>query len=254
MVSFVEDIIKMSNSIKVFPRIKEYEPLVELYPPQPANKFLPDWYKSQTKLQREDPDTLFASSCPAIKGYMLDGIVFPLWSDIEITIEHEEQVTWNVRVGDSLSIPKGQHWVQTHHNSQTKGMNINSLENIGALKFIPPYYIKTEENIGLEFIDTFYHFRKDLRLLPGQVETDIWNEVNFPFEFYKDVKDLIGTTIKMEAGTPLILAKPYDIKRDKYEVDILEYNDKATKEFIKNDVLNAASSYDWTTYRKRFRK
>jgi len=31
--------------IEIIPKLKRYEPLIEMYPPQLANKFLPEWYK-----------------------------------------------------------------------------------------------------------------------------------------------------------------------------------------------------------------
>ena len=33
--------------VNIYPRIKEFEHLLELYPPIKANKFLPEWYKNQ---------------------------------------------------------------------------------------------------------------------------------------------------------------------------------------------------------------
>lgn len=251
MVSLEEVILKMFDTIEIFPREKQFEEITQLYKPEPANKYLPEWYKKQVKAQKENDDTLFASNCPAIRDYMLDGLVIPLWSDIEITFG-EKHIEWQVTLGRSLHFDTEVQWITNHNISQTKYMDINTVD-YGALKLCPPYYFSTKKNVGIEFVDVFYHFRKDIRLFPGRVESDIWNEINFPFEFYRPAEELIGTKMIIEAGTPLMIARTYDITRKKTKLKFNKYGGKKTKNFAKLDVLNASRSYDWKRYRKLFR-
>jgi hypothetical protein len=66
-----------------------------------------------------------------------------------------------------------------------------------VLKMSLPYKIVVPEGYNIKYSDPFYHFRKDIRCLPGIVEADKWGYVAFPFEILSD-------NFVMEAGTPLI--------------------------------------------------
>lgn len=77
------------TEINIYPKQKELEHLLELYPPQAANKFLPEWYKKQKSNSKEsfysDGKDIQAKRCPAIVEELTRGIVIPSWSDIYIT-------------------------------------------------------------------------------------------------------------------------------------------------------------------------
>ena len=54
--------------IEIIPKLKRYEPLIEMYPPQLANKFLPEWYKKQTSYKRGDVNTSNLSNAWQLKN------------------------------------------------------------------------------------------------------------------------------------------------------------------------------------------
>lgn len=233
--------------INIYPLYKSFEPLLELYPPLPANKFIPEWYKSQKLTHTVDNKKIpNAKKCPAIQDYMLDGFVIPAWSDITLT-KLDNRIKWEVAVGNSETLPQDFNWIGGQDLKQIKGMNINYLENYGILKLVCPYYFETQKGYGLEFQDMFYHFRKDIRFLPGKVKTDVWNEVNFPFEFYENVNNKNNYSIEIKAGEPLIMVKPYKINNS-FKLNINKYNENVIKKITKRNILHSSLSMDWNKF------
>lgn len=235
--------------IDIYPVHKSFNTLLELYPPVLANKFIPKWYKSQ-KLTHIDNNKEISNAkrCPAIQDYMFDGFVIPAWSDITL-IKTNNGIQWVVSVGNSFALPQDYTWISGQSEKQITGMNINALDNYGVLKLNSPYYFRTEKGYGLEFQDLFYQFRKDIKFLPARVRTDIWNEVNFPFEFYENIEKKDNFKIEIKAGDPLIMVKPYKID-ESFKLNINNFDDKINKEIEKQNILNSSLSMSWNKYIK----
>jgi hypothetical protein len=236
------------SNIEIYPKSKVFENILELYPPQLANKFLPDWYKKNKIITNKldlykDNHNLHAKNCPAITEEITNGIIIPAWSDIYININNGS-VYWEVSLGKSISFD----WISNHNDKQIKLMELNELQSTGILKFNSPYLIKTNKGYGTEFKDMFYHHRKNIRLLPGMVETDIWHEINFPFEFLYNTKD-IKTEFIIEAGDPLIMLKPYQ-KKIKYSLKVNKYNQDIIDKQFKNDISLYSKSHSWKDFKK----
>jgi len=235
--------------IEIYPYDKMGETILELYPLQPANKFLPEWYKKQKVHQRgtetySNLGTEFrtAKQCPAIQDFVSDGYIIPAWSDIYIS-QQNNQVVWNnFNDGDQIS---------HQPESQLIGMDTNHVSGFGALKLISPYLFKTPKGYGIHFFDPFYHFKKNIKILPGKVETDIWNEVNFPFEFYKPLEEWEeGEVLFIKAGEPLIQIVMYDKKLLKYDISLNKYNEKFLEEKKKDEIALTSVSSSFPAYKK----
>lgn len=250
--------------IKIYPINKKFEGLLELYPPVPGNKILPEWYKKQTifnkskALDKKDyieygSSTIRpAKQCPAIQETLTDCIVVPSWSDIYIHKEESGDFNWEVEVGNLNMYPelKSFEYIKRHDESQTKGMKLNDIQGYGILKLISPYYYSTPKGYGLEFSDPFYHHRRNIKIIPGKAETDKWHEVNHPFEFYYDLNIHKKKSFVIKAGDPLFTIKPYKINDEKPTVQINKYNEKFEKVQIKNFTLLSSLSSSWIRYKE----
>ena len=184
---------------------------MNLYPPVLANKFLPEWYKKQKSYKRGDINTssIFsawdkrqAKKCPAIQEVVTQGIVIPAWTDIHIVKNDNE---WNGTIGVEVY----DNDIEYQNQNQIEHMNLNAIDNYGILKLNSPYTFVTPSGYGMEFQDPFYHIRRNIKLLPGKVETDIWHSANFPFEFYEDLNKLDKKHIFIKAVDPLLICNPY---------------------------------------------
>jgi hypothetical protein len=236
--------------INIYPRTLEFETIINNFPPQPANKFLPEWYK-KNKIANSlesfgsDGTPPHAKNCPAIQEEITNGIVIPAWSDMFFEIK-DNIVNWEFSVGNVVKPPFG--WISNHHAEQTKMMNLNTLYNYGVLKLMSPYFIETVEGYGTAFRDPFYHHRKNIRLLPGMVETDIWHETNFPFEFITDTKD-VKTKFVINAGDPLLMLTPYK-KEETLNLNVRQYDEKFYKKQQTKSTYLHANSNKWHKIKK----
>ena len=117
-------------NVDIYPRHKEFENLLELYPPVLANKFLPEWYKSKKlgsyfDLINSDDAGQNAKNCPAIQDEITNGIIIPSWSDVYIFVDSDGVTNWNVKVGGSYS--SEHNWIAHQSFTQIEDMNLNSV-------------------------------------------------------------------------------------------------------------------------------
>ena len=68
--------------------------LTELEPVQPANKFLPDWFKKMPRwLEEDNPfDKGTFKNCPGIVDFYKDAFVIPLWADFYLNVSEKTLV------------------------------------------------------------------------------------------------------------------------------------------------------------------
>ena len=207
--------------IEIIPADKKFEPLLDLYKPLPANKFLPEWYKKMGRgdlLDSELADTaeenVTAKKCPAIQDMLTEGFILPMWGNFFFKSIYDEEGNivnqkWNISTakayGENADAMIGLH---TYH--QTKGWNVGRTIDGTLLKIACPWKFLVPKGYSLLYIDPFYHFRDDIRLLSGLVEADKWGLITFPFEFINNDKFMI------EAGSPMVQVIP--IKREKLEI------------------------------------
>lgn len=244
--------------INIYPIHKEFEPLLELYPPVKARDFLPNWYKKQSGYNKHDikwgPTVKSAKVCPAITYELTDGIILPAWSDILLRYDNKE-ARWYCSAGDNnwrSSSAEKFEWLSTHNPQQTEYMDLN-IGTYGAIKLNSPYYIKTENGVWTKFTDLFHHIRRDIKLIPGTVETDIWHEVNFPFEFNKPLEDNLEENIIIKAGDPLVMLTPMKANNIKPTVTINKYDQDFIDEFRVYEMKQRSQSLSWRKY-KQYRK
>jgi len=211
--------------IQVIPNKPEFESLLELYPPILASKIKPEWYK-KLPLEYPDPgeamDMSTARKCPAIQDIINTGLIIPMWGKFFFKTRKLEEGHWEQRwwiQNEHVYDEDLKYHLGTHSQDQIGDMGIKTTLNKAVLKMTLPYTIKVPEGYNIMYSDPFYHFRKDIRCLPGIVEADKWGQITFPFEVLK-------SNFIMEAGTPLVHCLVY--KREKETINII--TEKGTHE------------------------
>ena len=96
----------------------------------------------------------------------------------------------------------------------------------------------------------FQIIRRNIKILPGRVETDIWHSANFLFEFYEDLNKFEKKHIFIKAGEPLLICNIY--KKEKYKLDLqLENYDEKHQEIIYTQHITSKSvSQSWVDYKE----
>tara|TARA_R100000781_G_scaffold71261_1_gene44674 strand:- start:199 stop:933 length:735 start_codon:yes stop_codon:yes gene_type:complete len=209
--------------ITVIPTQKEFKKFLEHFPPILSNSKLPDWYKTIPRGNDldfylntfHDTGPLTAKACPAIQDTLTAGIIIPLWSKLAFRTTRDDEGNIKEQRWDLLARNATGHnleiFLDQHAPEQLKGLELKKNVNNTVLKLQLPYYIKVPDGYNIFYTDPFYHFRQDIRCLPGIVEGDKWGTVAFPFEILKD-------NFIIEPGTPLVQA--YIFKREKEKIDL----------------------------------
>tara|TARA_R100001198_G_C5203971_1_gene191934 strand:- start:156 stop:908 length:753 start_codon:yes stop_codon:yes gene_type:complete len=241
--------------IKIYPVNKTAETLMKLYPPVLANKFLPEWYKKQDSYKRGNINTssIFeawgqrqAKKCPAIQEIVTQGIVIPAWTDVYII---KNGSYWDWSVGQEVYPNENEGDIGYHNTHQIEGMDLNVIPGYGILKFMSPYSFVTPKGYGLEFQDPFYHIRRDIKILPGKVETDIWHTANFLFEFYKDLDKEKREHIFIKAGEPLLICNVYKKEKNKIDLQLQNYDNKHQEIIDAQSIESKSMSQSWVDYK-----
>lgn len=221
--------------IEVIPKAKKFEDLVVAYPPQPANRFIPKWFKELhlgnemasflEEFHNVWSDKAFtAKKCPAIQDLMTEGVIIPLWGKMYMGHEYDDEGNaTQTYYGMTTDKAFDHNFFGSHFEKQVGDMDVG-LANLGRLdksilKLESPYKFIVPEGYNLMYVDPFYHFRKEIRLLEGLVEADKWGYITFPFSIQE--KEFI-----IPAGTPLIQVIPYKREKEKLKLEIRKGTEK----------------------------
>ena len=140
--------------VNIYPREEWLEPILKAFPPAPANKMLPNWYKDHINKKNQFSD--FGAECPAIRSVVTDGIIIPAWSDIYY-FRQTGNLQFELVLGSNTFSNYDFPWIAKHNPNQYAGMNLNDVKGEALLKLVSPYHFQTPKGYGLEFIDAFYH-------------------------------------------------------------------------------------------------
>ena len=203
-------------------------PLAQLYPPLPAKRMLPEWYKNISayshpftkgaaakelnQMQTDHAGTV--KKCMPVMDYITSGYILRNFIDISITRE------W----------PKGEEdcHIVTKHAAQLNPiafhspnqMPIPEIDELSYIyKFVGYWTVRTPPGYSTLFYQPHYFFEKRFTVMPAIVDTDVFEEpVSFPFVW--NDKGHTRQDYEIEAGTPLVVALPF--KRDEFQHSIAE--------------------------------
>lgn len=185
------------------------------YPPMPAKKVVPTWYKDMEPALHESTAMDFVKfggatsytikRCVPVLDFLTSGYVIRNQSDFMLSSnDAEDQSIWwyhHVTCVDNH--------VSYHPHKQCP-ININDSKK-SYFKIKTGYRIKTPPGYSCLFYQSPYAFEQKFTLFPGIVDTDVYDhEVLFP-GYINESKD----NITIEAGEPLIWVLPF--KRDEWE-------------------------------------
>jgi hypothetical protein len=183
--------------------------VAKLFPPIPAKKLLPDWYKDltiDTVPGQKQPWTSLSSvkRCVPVLDYMTSGYI--IRNHVDLLVAR----TWDDRRGEQvlfeykkteLNIP-----AVTYHDPKQMPLIRNGHQKTVA-KFTGMWGIETPPGYSCLFYQPHYFNETRFNILPGIVDTDQFsNPINFPF-IMSDSKE--NENFVIEAGTPLVCVLPF---------------------------------------------
>ena len=194
---FKEDIILFENG--------EQKTCPEEFSPQPASKFLPDWYKNLSsyngsKLNENGGPNSTAKKCVPLFDAISSGYILTTFCDIDVS-NNDGTHYFRWRIKDENLIDSHPHWQTGDHPKKQI--------NAGMYKYNNAWSIKTPPGYSCIIVPPM-HRDNPLVILPGIVDTDKYTDIiNFPFY----VKD--GFSGIVPAGTPIAQIIPY--KREPWQ-------------------------------------
>jgi hypothetical protein len=196
----------------------EHSQLSHLFPPVPAKKLVPDWYREKESaienVQRLSAGSNFTvKKCVPVLDYITSGYIIQNHADILI------KRSWNDTIGEDIVIDfklPGNYPISFHHVSQMPITRNGRLKKIA--KFNGVWGIKTPPGYSCLFYQPEYFNETRFKVFPAIVDTDQYTDpVGFPFMF----EDTTATEeYVIEAGTPLVCVFPF--KREDWEIEIKE--------------------------------
>jgi len=188
------------------------------YPPKPAIKEVPEWYKNTPEYVGENGKKIIVAGiipvtikkCIPVFDAMTSGYI--LYTQVDVQVEQKNNMPYDTWAD--------QNAIAFHPLEQAP---LHPSKN-GApyAKWNNPYSIKTSAGYSTLFISPMHNPNGIFTVLPGMVDTDSYTTpVNFPFT----LNDVTWEGL-IPAGTPIVQLIP--IKRDSWESKI--GSDKEIKE------------------------
>lgn len=184
--------------------------IVDLYPPQPASKIIPDWYKqipNEIMHGQEKHAVPTIKKCVPVLDYLTTGYILrhAYQTDFKVLNEHGRR--------DTEYMCPMKDYVSAHPHEQCP-IKIEG-DNHNYIKFNQPWMVRTPPGYSTLFFQPFYNMNEDYVMFPSVVDTDTHDDsVNFVGYAKQD--------FVADPGDPLMIAMPF--KRDNWKSEII-YDD-----------------------------
>ncbi len=189
----IEFIASTEDSLSVFDK------------PAPAKRFIPKWYKNQSRYTGSDKMTLGSNgnpnhtikACMPVLDVLTAGYIITMPADVYFSRDNDGgmQSTWSTDLIRAI---------ESHPVEQYNEFSVPEGYDKNALKIIQPWIIKTPPGYSCLFLQPSYRDDLPFMILPAIVDTDKHPlPINFPF-FIKN-----GFEGVVEYGTPIMQVIPF---------------------------------------------
>lgn len=209
----------------------------DLEQPQPASKFIPNWYKNmESKCIRESDKTLHTTvkRCMPVFDAMTNGYIITTYADIIVKqfpeIPNDIIINENTDISTLKKHPNYEFsWdakLSFHPIEQAPTHPSRGAHDISYPKWNNPWAIKTPPGYSTMFVQPM-HRESVFTILPGIVDTDeYYAAVHFPFVL-NNADTFEGI---IPAGTPMVQVIPF--KRDNWKMEFGNEKDNLEQEKI----------------------
>lgn len=197
---------------------------IEEIRPQPANKFIPQWWKEMPwdkslDESRHRPVGNLVRQCPMFPDFFSSGYILPMWADTTLFYKDGE---WRWKCGSDGSPFKISifHQSQFLDNSEYK---MNGINATALFQLHNPWKIKTSKGYSLLQLPLFYHFNNEFSVMPGIYDANIMTTEKLEIAYYGEGKEIF-----IKKGTPLVQYIPY--KKEKIDLVIRDFTNQDEKD------------------------
>jgi len=206
--------------VEIKPKIKfvtPYPRVAEMFPPVPAAKVLPDWWKRMPldAIDGGGHRVMTAKRCPAMGEQLSQGYVFSLWTDIRITTsEADDHLSWE-------SVWKEYDALEFFTPLASDGMPNVVGKHPWVMKFIFPWFIRATPGVSCTFLPLHYQ-EPDPRftILPGTFDCDVMPAINGVCTW--DLREGDETIV---SGTPIMTLVPFRRTQFRTEIEVVSMDE-----------------------------
>ncbi len=207
------------------------ETVMEYFPPLPASKLRPDWYKDlpryigNHKLDAKEMQQSGISqqketikACIPVQDYIGQGYILRYPADIMVTPEQvgDEQGWW--AASDTVKC--------SPHSHQQCPVHMNKKKNV-YFKVTHPWTVRTPPGYSCYFYQPEFFLEERIRFFPGVVDTDTYpSPANFPGLILSE------ETFTLKAGDPMMVVFPFKRESWEHEVKYAEEKQNPVRLFI----------------------
>jgi hypothetical protein len=189
--------------------VTPYKRVAEMFPPVPAAKALPDWWrKMPLDVTTEDAGkSMTVKRCPGIADHMGQGYVFNLWTDIRIrTFEVDDTLSWD-------SPWKEYDTLEFFTPQMTAGMPNMEDKHPWVMKFVFPWMVKASPGVSCMFLPLDFAPDPRFTIMPGTFECDVMPAIHGICSW--NLREGDETLL---SGTPIMQVFPF--RRTQFRTDI----------------------------------
>lgn len=179
--------------------------------PQPANKFLPEWYKdipvqhkNATHFYKKFLDIRTVKACPSFTDIFNLGYVIVAPFDVWFNLEDNGET--------KMQTPHPRYIVDEHSNKQFVNYHPGNVRKV--FKINSPFRVFTPKNYSIMQLPMFYHFNPDFYVPYGIIDTDKHHEINHQIMYTSTDNEIF-----IRKGTPLCYLVPFN-RKNKLELKI----------------------------------
>jgi hypothetical protein len=173
---------------------------LEFFPPQPANKAIPEWYRDidlWKKNQFPGKGYPTVKHCVPVQDLITSGyIIFNSFETVlTSTPDGPDHFGYDVNV-------KHRPYIGAHHHEQCPVKPNGKATHY--FKIAQPWMIRTPPGYSCLIQQPFYHFNRDYQLLPAIVDTD-------KHDLLIEIPGYLTTDqpVTLESGAPLVQVIPF---------------------------------------------
>lgn len=209
--------------------VTPYPRIAEMYPPIPAAKALPDWWKkAPLDVVTEVGKMPTVKRCPAMFDHMAQGYVMQLWTDVRITTQEDgDRLSWD-------SPWKETDVLEFFQPPANAGMPNVVGTHPYVMKFLFPWTIRTSPGVSCTFLPLDYNPDPRFTVLPGTFESDVMPAINGVCTWNLREGDEILTP-----GLPILQIVPFRRTQFRTEIEVVS---KEEWTYIRTTGKNSSSA------------
>jgi hypothetical protein len=212
---------KEKAKIEFIARFKNLTDIEEIRP-QPAHKFIPEWWKTspwdiETNLSHR-PEGHLVKQCPMFPDFFSSGYILPMWADTIIYF-NENSKEWLWKCGSTQS-PFKIDIFQNEQFLKNQEYKMHGLSASAIFQFHNPWQIKTTSKYYIFQLPLFYHFNNNFSVLPGTYDASVALTNKLEVAYFGNAKEIF-----IKKGTPLAQYIPYKKEKINYIIRELNQND-----------------------------